>query len=158
MLKYLQVEGSPYELGLALGRFGKDAVHTLLLPSSAWASVMAWRGSAAVAAMQQLTQERFPAIWSEIEGLAAGLELPLDEVLADARVALAAAVGRPDAHAGEVPVLYVQPRPGATLSVAEIAAWAEGQAAILGGGRRKPAGFRRRWLRNRRSRRTAACP
>ena len=80
MLKYLQVEGSPYELGLALGRFGKDAVHTLLLPSSAWASVMAWRGSAAVAAMQQLTQERFPAVWSEIEGLAAGLELPLDEV------------------------------------------------------------------------------
>ena len=62
MLKYLQVEGSPYELGLALGRFGKDAVHTLLLPSSAWASVMAWRGSAAVAAMQQLTQERFPSI------------------------------------------------------------------------------------------------
>ena len=75
MLKYLQVEGSPYELGLALGRFGKDAVHTLLLPSSAWASVMAWRGSAAVAAMQQLTQERFPAVWSEIEGLASGLSL-----------------------------------------------------------------------------------
>ncbi|WP_220668835.1 acyl-CoA synthetase [Paenirhodobacter hankyongi] len=43
------------------------------------------------------------------------------------QVALAAAVGRPDAHAGEVPVLYVQPRPGATLSVAEIAAWAEAE-------------------------------
>jgi acyl-CoA synthetase (AMP-forming)/AMP-acid ligase II len=49
-------------------------------------------------------------------------------------VALAAAVGRPDAHAGEVPVLYVQLRPGATVSaealrqfaqdhIAERAAW-----------------------------------
>lgn len=80
MLKYLEVEGSPYELGQALGRFGKQAVHGLLLPSAAWTSLMAWRGSAEVAAMQQLTQERFPAIWQEIEGLAAGLELPLADV------------------------------------------------------------------------------
>jgi len=43
------------------------------------------------------------------------------------QVALAAAVGRPDAHAGEVPVLYVQPKPGATVSVEEIAAWAEAE-------------------------------
>jgi fatty-acyl-CoA synthase len=35
-------------------------------------------------------------------------------------VALAAAVGRPDAHAGELPVAYVQPRPGATVSEAEL--------------------------------------
>ena len=80
MLKYLEVEGSPYELGVALGRFGKQAVHELLLPSAAWVSLMAWRGSAQVAAMRQLTQERFPAIWQEIEGLAAGLELPLADV------------------------------------------------------------------------------
>lgn len=32
-------------------------------------------------------------------------------------VALAAAVGRPDAHAGEVPVVYVQLRPGCTVTV-----------------------------------------
>lgn len=43
------------------------------------------------------------------------------------QVALAAAVGRPDAHAGEVPVLYVQPKPGATLSPEEIVAWAEAE-------------------------------
>lgn len=40
-------------------------------------------------------------------------------------VALAAAVGRPDAHAGEVPVAYVQLRPGARASVDELAAWAQ---------------------------------
>ncbi len=38
-------------------------------------------------------------------------------------VALAAAVGRPDAHAGEVPVAYVTPKPGAKLDVDEIEAY-----------------------------------
>ncbi len=80
MLKYLEVAGTPYDVGLALGQFGHDAVHSLLLPSSAWAGVMAWRGRPEVAAMQELTQERFPAIWQELEGLAVGLELPLDDV------------------------------------------------------------------------------
>ena len=35
-------------------------------------------------------------------------------------VALAAAVGRPDAHAGEVPVAYVTPKPGKKLDAKEI--------------------------------------
>jgi fatty-acyl-CoA synthase len=38
-------------------------------------------------------------------------------------VALAAAVGRPDKHAGEVPVAYVMPKPGAKLEAAEIEAF-----------------------------------
>lgn len=57
-------------------------------------------------------------------------------------VALAAAVGRPDRHAGEVPVVYVQLRPGASAtadeilvhaqeSIAERAAWPK-QVKILG--------------------------
>jgi fatty-acyl-CoA synthase len=39
-------------------------------------------------------------------------------------VALAAAVGRPDAHAGEVPVAYVQLRPEATATEADLLAFA----------------------------------
>jgi acyl-coenzyme A synthetase/AMP-(fatty) acid ligase len=39
-------------------------------------------------------------------------------------VALCAAVGRPDAHAGEVPVAYVQLRPDAQVDVAELQAFA----------------------------------
>jgi len=35
-------------------------------------------------------------------------------------VALAAAVGRPDKHAGEVPVAYVMPKPGAKLDAGEV--------------------------------------
>ena len=80
MLKFLEVAGTPYDVGLALGQFGRDAVHSLLLPSSAWASVMAWRARPEVATMLELTQERFPSIWQELEGLAAGLDVPLDDV------------------------------------------------------------------------------
>lgn len=36
------------------------------------------------------------------------------------RVELAAAIGRPDAHAGEVPVVYVKARPGSTVTAAEL--------------------------------------
>lgn len=39
-------------------------------------------------------------------------------------VALAAAIGRPDRHAGEVPVLYVQLRAGETVSEAALSAYA----------------------------------
>jgi fatty-acyl-CoA synthase/long-chain acyl-CoA synthetase len=49
----------------------------------------------------------------------------IEEVLAGhPAVALCAAVGRPDAHAGEVPVAYVQLRQGAQASEAELLAYA----------------------------------
>ena len=38
-------------------------------------------------------------------------------------VALVAVVGEPDAHAGELPVAYVQPRPGTALDAAELIAF-----------------------------------
>ena len=49
-------------------------------------------------------------------------------------VLLAAAVGRPDAHAGELPVAYVQLRPGATATEAELTDFARsaiGERAAL---------------------------
>lgn len=51
----------------------------------------------------------------------ASIEAPLQ---AHPAVALAAAVGRPDAHAGELPVVYVQLHPGATVSEDELLAFA----------------------------------
>jgi acyl-coenzyme A synthetase/AMP-(fatty) acid ligase len=41
-------------------------------------------------------------------------------------VALAAAVGRPDAHAGELPVAYVQLKPGVTATEQQLMAFAAG--------------------------------
>lgn len=79
-LSYLKIAGSPREAGQALGRFGAGAVHRHLLASRAWATVMQWRGSAQAAAMAGLARDRFPRVWAELEGLAAGLGLPFDDV------------------------------------------------------------------------------
>ena len=48
-------------------------------------------------------------------------------------VGLAAAVGRPDAYAGETPMLFVMPSPGATID-------ADALAALRRGGRDRGAG------------------
>ncbi|WP_150126035.1 AMP-binding protein [Brevundimonas sp. LM2] len=50
-----------------------------------------------------------------------------DAFYSHAAVELCAAIGRPDAHAGEVPVVYVQLKPGASAEPAELAAHAEGR-------------------------------
>lgn len=80
MLAYLQLEGSPFEVGQALGRFGAAALQGYAARSPAWATVMRWRGHAAVAAMAELVRARQPAIWQELQGLAAGLGLPAEDV------------------------------------------------------------------------------
>lgn len=79
-LARLDLTGTPFEIGLQLGRFGAAAVHDYLLGSPAWATVQQWKDSAAARQMSRLTRERLPDIWTELEGLAQGLELPLDDV------------------------------------------------------------------------------
>lgn len=79
-LKRIAVRGTPFESGVQLGRFGAAAVHGHLLATPAWASVVAWKGSARADTMAALCRERFPAIWDELRGLAAGLQLPEEDV------------------------------------------------------------------------------
>ncbi|NMI02072.1 acyl-CoA synthetase [Pseudonocardia acidicola] len=52
-----------------------------------------------------------------------------DALLAHPQVAAAAAVGRPDPHAGEVPVAYVALAPGATVGEDELRSWARARVA-----------------------------
>ncbi len=80
MLSLIELSGSPFEMGRALGRFGAQAAHSHLLASSSWHSVMAWRGSDAAGAMQTLVERHFPLVHQELLGLAAGLELPAQDV------------------------------------------------------------------------------
>lgn len=80
MLTFMEFSGSPYQTGLALGRFGAPAVHSILIHSPAWQQAMRWRGSEQILAMQALVQEHHPYIWDELQGLARGLELPPDDV------------------------------------------------------------------------------
>ncbi len=80
MLSYIKIQGNPFAVGLELGRFGAQAMHAFVEQSTSWGSLMQWRGSASVEAMKQLVQERHPHIWQELQGLAQGLNLPLDDV------------------------------------------------------------------------------
>ena len=52
-----------------------------------------------------------------------------DALLAHPQVAAAAAVGRPDPHAGEVPVAYVALAAGASVGEDELRAWASARVA-----------------------------
>lgn len=79
-ISYLRITGSPFDAGIALGQFGAGAVHTHLLKTEAWESVMRFRGSAVAATMAALVQARFPRIHAELQGLAQGLELPFEDV------------------------------------------------------------------------------
>lgn len=80
MLSLLELSGSPFQIGQALGKFGAQATHSYLISSPSWSSVMAWRGSDAARSMQALVEQQFPLIHQELQGLAAGLELPAEDV------------------------------------------------------------------------------
>ncbi|SAK94832.1 peptidase C45, acyl-coenzyme A:6-aminopenicillanic acid acyl-transferase [Caballeronia hypogeia] len=79
-LGFIEINGSPREAGEAFGRFGASAVHAHLLKTHAWQTVMQWRGSEMSQAMAALVRKRFPRVWDELQGLAAGLALPFEDV------------------------------------------------------------------------------
>lgn len=81
-LGWLEAGGSHRELGLALGRRGRRAVHERLLATPLWREVTAPRHTAAVERMLAATAGRLPWVMEELEGLAEGLALPLGEVAA----------------------------------------------------------------------------
>lgn len=73
---------TPRDIGRALGLAGREAVHRHL-PTSAYFQAMTGPAHArAVARMAEATRTRFPQIWQEIEGLAEGLDMPVDMVFA----------------------------------------------------------------------------
>ncbi|HEX7866483.1 MAG TPA: C45 family peptidase [Variovorax sp.] len=79
-LNYLEAGGSPFEMGQEIGRFGAAAMQDYARLSPAWATVMHHRGTPAAQAMAALVRARFPRIHDELQGLAAGLELPFEDV------------------------------------------------------------------------------
>ena len=79
-LRFITIQGTPFEAGLQLGRFGAEAMQAYRQTSPAWASIMLHRNSPAVAQMADRVRTTFPRIWEELRGLATGLELPFDEV------------------------------------------------------------------------------
>lgn len=81
-LGWVRAQGSPREIGRALGQTGRAAVQGQLVGSALWEAVTGAAHAPAVARMAQAVQSRFPKVWQEIEGLAEGLALPVAQVFA----------------------------------------------------------------------------
>jgi len=79
-LQFFEASGTPFEFGYQLGEFGRAAVQDHLVGSNAWETVQQWQGSMAATMMLSLVQEHCPMVWQELQGLAKGLSLPLEQV------------------------------------------------------------------------------
>ncbi|KPX25318.1 Acyl-coenzyme A:6-aminopenicillanic acid acyl-transferase [Pseudomonas amygdali pv. dendropanacis] len=80
MLAQLHIVGSAFELGRRLGEFGRQSVQGKLRTLPFWQRLASLADTDKARQMKTLVQEWFPRYWQEIEGLAVGLELPVDEV------------------------------------------------------------------------------
>ncbi|QDD89711.1 C45 family autoproteolytic acyltransferase/hydolase [Pseudomonas oryzihabitans] len=80
MLARLKLSGSAHDIGFGLGEFGRDAVHAKLRPLPLWQWLASQANTEKAQRMQVLVRQHFPRYWQELEGLAAGLQLPLAEV------------------------------------------------------------------------------
>ncbi|SDI80977.1 C45 family autoproteolytic acyltransferase/hydolase [Billgrantia gudaonensis] len=81
-LDWLTTRGSHFDIGLALGRRGRAAVRDQLRHTALWQRIVTLADSPAVARMRAYTAHRFPRVMAELNGLAEGLALPLDDVFA----------------------------------------------------------------------------
>ncbi|RFB78196.1 C45 family autoproteolytic acyltransferase/hydolase [Methylovirgula sp. 4M-Z18] len=81
-LAIIDIQGTPFEVGVALGRQGAETAHAHLIRTHAWATVVAARDAPYVTAAKTLVAERFPHYFAELQGLAKGLDLAFDDVFA----------------------------------------------------------------------------
>jgi hypothetical protein len=79
-LSFIDVAGSPYDVGAALGRFGQAALQDHFRTSAAWRELATRRGDPLLGVMAGIVRDRFPRYWAELQGLAIGLALPFDDV------------------------------------------------------------------------------
>lgn len=81
-LGWIVAAGDPRSIGRVLGMAGREAVHRHLLRAPIWQRVNDPANAGRLAILTASVKARFPAIWAEIEGLAEGLHLPADQVMA----------------------------------------------------------------------------
>lgn len=81
-LGWVRATGTPYEIGVSLGRAGRAAVHQRLRQLDYWQAVTDERHLPIVTRLAARTQALFPEIHAELRGLADGLELPFMQVMA----------------------------------------------------------------------------
>ncbi|WP_191905979.1 C45 family autoproteolytic acyltransferase/hydolase [Nitrincola iocasae] len=81
-ISWMHTSGTPEEIGYALGCYGRDAVHGPLQDTQLWKDITDKRHYVRVTQLMEATRQFFPQQWSELEGLAEGLDLPFEQVFA----------------------------------------------------------------------------
>ena len=81
-LHWLNTAATGYDFGVALGQQGRESVHAGLLTTPLWQQIIADKHAAKVALLAKNTQQQFPEIFAELQGLADGLALPFEQVFA----------------------------------------------------------------------------
>ena len=81
-LRQVKALGNPRKIGRTLGEAGRDAVHDVLTKVDYWLAVTDPVHADKVQIMADNLRTQFPPIWEELEGLAEGLHLPLEQVVA----------------------------------------------------------------------------
>lgn len=81
-MKTIAIRGSAYAVGQQLGAFGREAWHTKIRQTALWQTVTALKTAEQTQRMRATVQAQFPLIWQELEGMAEGLQAPVDEVFA----------------------------------------------------------------------------
>ncbi|WP_454669034.1 C45 family autoproteolytic acyltransferase/hydolase [Achromobacter kerstersii] len=79
--KYVRIAGNRRQVGQALGKLARPLMSVYLNQSSTWDALRRWRGHPYVAELGQQAQAALPEIWEELEGLADGLRMPIEDVL-----------------------------------------------------------------------------
>ncbi len=80
MIKYLQLSGSPFHIGMALGEFSAPILHKHIVNTQLWKNLTAWRDSSILKEMQTLVQQQHPYIWDELQGIAKGAQIPAEDI------------------------------------------------------------------------------
>jgi len=97
-LAVLEVAGAPFDIGHALGRHARRAIHEQVRELPEFKALLPWRGHPYTAELEAAARRRTPAYVAEIEGLAAGADWPFEEAfLWNAKGDLRAA-GEPPGH------------------------------------------------------------
>jgi hypothetical protein len=78
-LAVLEVAGAPFDIGHALGRHARRAVHEQVRDLPEFKALLPWRGHPYTTELEAAARRRTPAYVAEIEGLAAGAEWAFEE-------------------------------------------------------------------------------
>ena len=75
-----RVTGQPDDIGYRLGELARPMMVAYMQQSAAWKQVSRWRGHPFVEALRRAAEAYFPALVAELDGMAAGLGWPVEDV------------------------------------------------------------------------------